>query len=351
MRGGDRMKAAIFVKPGKIEVTEVAKPTLQKPTDAIIKIVRACVCGSDLWWYRGISKRQANSLVGHEAIGLVAEVGSAVKNVKVGDFVVVPFTHGCGHCVACQAGLDGNCLNQEAGSNGGYQGQYLRYYNADWGLVKIPGQPADYTDEQLNSLLALSDVMATGYHAAFTAEVKTGDTVVVIGDGAVGLCGVIGAKLRGAKRIISLSHHEDRAKLAREFGATDIVSERGDDAVQKVLELTDGAGADAVLECVGATSAIEQAGQVARPGAVIGRVGVPQTEPSSNQLFWKNIGLRGGLASVTTHDRAVLLAAVLEGKIKPGKVFTKRFTLDDVQAAYEAMDKREAIKSLLIISQ
>lgn len=345
------MKAAIFVEPGKMEVTEVEKPTLQKSTDAIIKIVRTCVCGSDLWWYRGISKRQANSLVGHEAIGLVAEVGVDVKNVKVGDFVIVPFTHGCGYCAACQAGFDGNCLNQEAGGNGGYQGQYLRYYNADWGLVKIPGQPADYTDDQLNSLLTLSDVMATGYHAAFTAEVKAGGTVVVIGDGAVGLCGVIGAKLRGAKRIISLSHHEDRAKLAREFGATDIVSERGDMAVQKVLELTDGAGADAVLECVGATSAIEQAGQVARPGAVIGRVGVPQTEPSSNQLFWKNIGLRGGLASVTTHDRAVLLAAVLEGKIEPGKVFTKRFTLDDVQAAYEAMDKREAIKSLLIISQ
>ena len=162
---------------------------------------------------------------------------------------------------------------------------------------------------------------------------------------------MIGAKLRGAKRIISLSHHEDRAKLAREFGATDIVSERGDEAVQRVLELTDGAGADAVLECVGATSAIEQAGQVARPGAVIGRVGVPQTEPSSNQLFWKNIGLRGGIASVTTHDRAVLLDAVLKGEINPGKVFTKRFTLAEIQAAYEAMDQREAIKSLLIVSE
>lgn len=345
------MKAAIFVEPGKMEITETAKPTIQKPTDAIIKVVRACVCGSDLWWYRGISKREKNSFVGHEAIGIVEEVGTDVTNVKPGDFVIVPFTHGCGHCVACKAGFDGNCLNQESGGNGGYQGQYLRYTNTNWALVKIPGQPTDYTDEQLNSLLALSDVMATGYHAAFTAEVKEGDTVVVIGDGAVGLCGVIGAKLRGAKRIISLSHHEDRAKLAREFGATDIVSERGDEAVQRVLELTDGAGADAVLECVGATSAIEQAGQVARPGAVIGRVGVPQTEPSSNQLFWKNIGLRGGIASVTTHDRAVLLDAVLKGEINPGKVFTKRFTLAEIQAAYEAMDQREAIKSLLIVSE
>lgn len=242
-------------------------------------------------------------------------------------------------------------MNQEAGGNGGYQGEYLRFTNANWALVKIPGQPADYTDEQLNDLLTLADVMATGYHAAASAEVKEGDTVAVIGDGAVGLCGVIGAKLRGAKRIISLSHHEDRAKLAKEFGATDIVAERGDDAVKKVLELTDGNGVDAVLECVGAVSAIEQAGKLARPGAIVGRVGVPQTEPSSNNLFWKNIGLRGGIASVTTYDRNVLLDAVLKGEIHPGKVFTKRFSLDDIQKAYEAMDKREAIKSLVIVSE
>ena len=195
--------------------------------------------------------------------------------------------------------------------------------------------------------------MATGYHSAASAEVKEGDTVAVIGDGAVGLCGVIGARLRGAKRIILMSHHEDRAKLGREFGATDIVSERGDDAIKKVMELTNGVGVDAVQECVGAVSAIEQAGKIARPGAVIGRVGVPQIEPSSNTLFWKNIGLRGGIANVTTYatyDKNILLKAVLDGEINPGKVFTKRFDLDYIQEAYEAMDKHEAIKSLVIVA-
>lgn len=255
------MKAAIFVKPGEMTVKDVEKPVIEKKTDAIIRVLRACVCGSDLWWYRGIAKREQGSTVGHEAIGIVEEVGD--------------------------------------------------------------------------------DVTA----------VKPGDTTVVIGDGAVGLCGVIGARLRGAKRVILMSHHADRAALGKEFGATDIVSERGDDAVKKVMELTQGRGADSVQECVGAISAIEQAGQVARPGAIVGRVGVPQTEPASNQMFWKNIGLRGGIASVTTYDKNVLLKAVLDGRINPGKVFTKRFDLDHVQDAYAAMDKREAIKSLLIVSE
>ncbi|WP_076460227.1 zinc-dependent alcohol dehydrogenase family protein [Limosilactobacillus caccae] len=344
------MKATVFMEPGKMEIHEVEKPAIQKPTDAILKVVRACVCGSDLWWYRGISNRKHGSTVGHEAIGIVEEVGADVKNVKPGDFVIAPFTHGCGHCAACLAGFDGNCMNDE-NDGGGYQSEYLRFTNADWALVKVPGKPADYTDEQLNDLLTLSDVMATGYHAAASAEVKEGDTVAVIGDGAVGLCGVIGAKLRGASRIIALSHHEDRAKLATAFGATDIVSARGDDAIKAVMELTDGNGVDAVLECVGAVSAIEQAGQLARPGAIVGRVGVPQTEPASNRLFFKNIGLRGGIASVTTHDRQVLLDAVLKGEIHPDRVFTKRFNLDEIQKAYEAMDKREAIKSLVIVSE
>ena len=235
--------------------------------------------------------------------------------------------------------------------NAGYQAEYMKYMPANNGLVKIPGQPSDYTDEQLASLQALSDVMATGFYAAKSAEVKAGDTVAVIGDGAVGLCGVIGAKLLGAKKIILLSHHADRGELGKEFGATDIVSERGDDAVEAVLKLTeDNAGVDAVLECVGAVSAIEQAGEIARPGAVIGRVGMPQTEPKSNQLFLKNVGLRGGIAAVTKPDKEILLQAVLDGKINPGKVFTKSFDLDHIQEAYEAMSIREAIKSLLIVS-
>lgn len=346
------MKIATFIEAGKMTVTEAPLPDIQKDTDAIIKIVRACVCDSYLWWFRGISKREPNSYTGHEAIGIVETVGNAVTSVKAGDFVIVPFTHGCGHCAACRAGFDGNCSNMEPGGNAGYQGEYLRFTNADWALIKIPGQPSDYSDDLLNSLLTLADVMATGYHAAKTAEVKAGATVVVMGDGAVGLCGVIGAKLLGATRIIAMSRHADRQALAKEFGATDIVAERGDEAVEKVMALTNGAGSDAVLECVGTEQFVETAINVCRPGAVIGRVGVPQkVEMNTNALFWKNIGLRGGVASVTTYDKELLLDAVLTGKINPGKVFTKRFNLDDIQAAYAAMDKRKSIKSLVIVSE
>ncbi len=268
------MKAAYFVKKGLVEAREVEDATLEQDTDAVVRVIRACVCGSDLWWFRGISDRSQGT-VGHEAIGIVEEVGDKVDNVEVGDFVIAPVTHGCMKCKICKAGFDGNCPNVEVGGNKGYQSEKLRFKNAS-ALVKIPGQLSDYTEEQLNDLLTLSDVMATGYHAAASAEVKPGDTVAVIGDGAVGLCGVIAAKLRGAEKIILLSHHEDRAALGKEFGATDIVSERGEDAVKKVLELTDGYGADAVLECVGASGSIDQAGQIARAGAIVGRVGVPQ---------------------------------------------------------------------------
>ncbi|MDE3752033.1 alcohol dehydrogenase catalytic domain-containing protein [Pediococcus pentosaceus] len=345
------MKAAVFIEPGKVEVKEVPKPQVDGDNQAIIRIVRASVCGSDLWWYRGISERQTDTFIGHEAIGVVEETSADIDNIQVGDFVVVPFTHGCGHCVACLNGFEGNCLNQKPGNNGGYQAEYMKYEPANSGLVKIPGKPEDYTDAQLASFQTLSDVMATGYHAAQNAEVKPGSTVAVIGDGAVGLCGVIGAKLLGASKIILLSHHEDRAELGKAFGATDIVDTRGDEAIQDVLKLTkENAGADAILECVGATSAIEQAGQIARPGAVIGRVGVPQSEPKSNQLFWKNVGLRGGIASVTKPDKEVLLQAVLDGEINPGQVFTKSFDLDHIEDAYEAMSNRQVIKALLVIS-
>lgn len=345
------MKAAVFIEPGKVEIKEVPKPQIDGDNQAIIRIVRASVCGSDLWWYRGISERQTDTFIGHEAIGVVEETSADVDNIQVGDFVVVPFTHGCGHCVACLNGFEGNCLNQKPGNNGGYQAEYMKYEPANSGLVKIPGKPEDYTDAQLASFQTLSDVMATGYHAAQNAEVKPGSTVAVIGDGAVGLCGVIGAKLLGASKIILLSHHEDRAELGKAFGATDIVDTRGDEAIQDVLKLTkENAGADAILECVGATSAIEQAGQIAQPGAVIGRVGVPQSEPKSNQLFWKNVGLRGGIASVTKPDKEVLLQAVLDGEINPGQVFTKSFDLDHIEDAYEAMSNRQAIKALLVIS-
>lgn len=342
------MKAAVFVEPGKVAVREVPAPEIDGENQAIIRVVRASVCGSDLWWFRGDNPREAGSLIGHEAIGVVQGVSDDVDQIQPGDFVVVPFTHGCGHCVACRNGFEGNCLNQKPGTNGGYQAEVMKYTPANSGLVKIPGQPSDYSDDQLASLQTLSDVMATGFHAAKNAEVKAGDTVAVIGDGAVGLCGVIGAKLLGAKKIILVSHHADRAALGREFGATDIVDQRGDEAVAAVKALTeDNAGADAVLECVGAESAIAQAGEMARPGAVIGRVGVPHSEPASNQLFWKNVGLRGGIASVTKPVKERLLQAVLDGEVNPGKVFTKTFTLDQIQDAYVAMRDRQAIKSLI----
>lgn len=342
------MKATIFVEPGKMDIQEIAKPELTGKDQAIIRVVRASVCGSDLWWYRGISEKEKGSSAGHEAIGVVEAVSDDVTEIKVGDFVIVPFTHGCGHCAACLAGFDGDCLTHASGSTG-YQAEYLRYASANWGLVKIPGNPEDYSDDMLKSFQTLADVMATGFHAAKTAEVKTGDTVVVMGDGAVGLCGVIGAKLLGAKRIIAMSRHEDRQKLALEFGATDIVAERGEEAIAKVMDLT-GSGADAVLECVGTKESIETAVKVGRPGAIVGRVGVPHIdELDTNALFWRNIGLRGGIAAVTTDDRALLLDAVLSGEINPGKVFNKQFALKDVQAAYVAMDKREAIKSLLVM--
>ena len=347
------MKAAIFVKPGQMECRQIDQPTIQQPTDALIKVVRDSVCGSDMWWYRGITPYQSGNQEGHEAIGIVEAVGDQVTHVKPGDFVICPFTHGCGHCPACLAGFEGNCQNFGYDIKNGYQAEYLRYTGADWSLVKVPGQPSDYTDEQLNDLLTLADVMATGYHAANLAHVQAGDTTVVMGDGAVGLCGVIAAKLRGAKRIILMSRHEDRQQLGQEFGATDFVAERGDEAVQKVLQLTHGAGADSVLECVGTELAMKTCFGLARAGAVIGGVGVPQNAHMVNltDLFGQNIGVQGGTASVTTYDRQVLLKAVLNGQIHPGHVFTRRFDLDHINEAYSAMDKRQAIKSLLIVSQ
>lgn len=254
--------------------------------------------------------------------------------------------------------------------NAGYQAEYVRFKNAGWALIKVPGEASDYTDAELNSFLTLADVMATGYHAAASAEVKEGDTVVVMGDGAVGLCGVIAARMRGAKRIIAMSRHVDRQELlsfftakkitmsrhvdrqelALEFGATDIVAERGDEAVAKVMAMTHGSGADAALECVGTQLSLDTAAKVCRPGVIVGRVGVPHGEDvDTSILFWKNVGLRGGVAPVTTYVRNILLPAVLNGTIHPGKVFTKRFTLDQIQEAYDAMDRREAIKSLLVI--
>ena len=345
------MKAAVFIEPGQVRIEDREAPQVTAPSDAIVKVVRASVCGSDLWFYRGIAKRSGGDTVGHEAIGIVTEVGADVTTLTPGDFVIVPFTHGCGHCAACLAGYDANCSNANFGRNAGYQAEYMRAPNADGALIKIPGTPSDYSEDLLKSFVTLADVMATGYHAAVSADVRPGATAVVFGDGAVGLCGVISAKLGGAERIIIMSRHEDRQRLAREFGATDVVAERGDEAVARVLELTNGVGADATLECVGTAQSTETAFAVARAGSMIGRVGVPQSRDLDvNALFWRNVGLKGGPANVTTYVRQILLEKVLDGSINPGRVFTGEYELDAIQDAYAAMDERRVIKSLVRVA-
>lgn len=348
------MKSAIYKGIKTMACEEHAKPTLIESDDAIIRVVRACVCGSDLWFFR--DGCEADTQTGHEAVGVVESVGGDVTIAKPGDFVIVPFPYSCGECPVCKAGFESSCPHGGyfGGEGLGCQAQYLRVPHANGTLVVVPGEAKSFTDEQLADLLALSDVMPTGYHAAASAEVKPGDTVVVFGDGAVGLCGVLSAKIRGARRIIAMSRHADRQALAREFGATDIVEERGDEAVARVMEMTDGYGADAVLECVGSALSNDTAMKVARCGAVVGRVGLPHgVEADIPGLFYRNVGLRGGPAPVRHYDTAVdhLLDLVLNGEIHPGRVFTAEFTLDDIQAAYDAMDQRKTIKSLLRVSE
>lgn len=345
------MKSAMFMKKGLVEVQDVDKPTVKNPDDVVIKVLRACVCGSDLWAYRGLDDKPANSInSGHEAIGIVEEVGADITTVKPGDFVIAPFTHGCGHCPACLAGFDGVCQDHSDNFSNGTQAEYYLAQHAQWSLVKVPGKPEDYSEAMLKSFLTLADVMATGYHAARVADVKPGDTVVVMGDGAVGLSAIIAAKLRGAKRIISTSRHDDRRELAAEFGATDNVAERGDEAVEKILAMTNG-GADAVLECVGTAQSTDTAMKVGRPGAIVGRVSLPHDATMDMATpFYRNTAVAGGPASVTTYDKDLLLKAVLDGKINPGKVFTKTFTLDEINDAYQAMADRQVIKSYVKVS-
>ncbi|MFR0579973.1 zinc-binding dehydrogenase [Limosilactobacillus mucosae] len=345
------MKTAIFAEPGKMVIKEVAKPTLQADDDVIIRVIRTCVCGSDLWSYSQGDAKEKNSINGgHEALGIVEEVGSAITTVKSGDFVIAPFTHGCGHCQACLAGYDGTCDEHQGYSNWsiGFQSEYIRFTYGNWALVKIPGQPADYSEGMMKSFMTLADVMATGYHAARTADVKHGDRVVVVGDGAVGQCAVIAAKMMGASQVVIMSRHEDRQKLAQEFGATAYVAERGEEGAQKVKELL-GGGADAALDCVGSEASINQCLAVVHNGGHVSRIGVPHGNVDPFTLFARNIALTGGSASVTTYDKNVLLKAVLDGQINPGKVFTKTYTLDQINEAYQDMADRKTIKSYIVI--
>jgi len=344
------MKAAIFRAERQIGLGERPDPTIDAPTDAVVRVVRGCVCGSDLWYYRGVNQHKVGS-IGHEFIGVVDQVGDAVTDLHVGDFVIAPFTFNDGTCPACLHGFQSSCVHGGAFGNGdidGGQGEYVRTPFADATLVKVPG--SDFTDEQLASFTALSDVMCTGYHAAVSAGVTEGDTVAVVGDGAVGLSGVLAAKLLGAGRIIALSRHADRQAVAKEFGATDIVEERGDDAIAAVLRLTDGVGVDAALECVGTDQSIETAAGITRAGGMIGAVGVPLYEKFEYKtLFWKNIGIKGGVAPARQYIPE-LLEHVLAGEINPGRVFDFTTDLDHVAEAYAAMDERRAIKSLLKVS-
>lgn len=348
------MRTAIFEKAGSMIIEEVEKPTLQAADDVIIKVVRACVCGSDLWSYSHGDDKEAHSPnSGHEAIGIVEEVGTAITTVKPGDFVIVPFTHGCGHCDACHDGFDGSCDNHPGGTNfsNSFQSEYIRFHRADWALVKIPGQPSDYSEGMLKSLLTLADVMPTGYHAARVADVKPGDKVVVIGDGAVGQCAVIAAKMRGASQIVMMSRHEDRQQMALESGATAIVAERGEEGIAKVRYIL-GGGADAALECVGTEHSIDQALGVLRGGGRVGFVGVPHyANHALGSTFRKNTAVAGGPASVTTYDKQILLKAVLDGDINPGRVFTDTYKLDDINQAYQDMADRKTIKSMLVINE
>jgi threonine dehydrogenase-like Zn-dependent dehydrogenase len=340
------MRAAIFNEPRSIITGDRPDPSILEPTDAIVRVVLACVCGSDLWYYRGDSAF-APGPIGHEFIGVVEDTGRAIDNLKKGDLVIAPFAFSDGSCPNCQHGVTTACMNGgffPMNGDGG-QGEAVRVPLADTTLVTVPG--SGHSEEMLRSLLSLSDVMATGHHAAVCAQVKPGQTVAVVGDGAVGLSGVLAAKRMGAERIIALSRHADRQALATEFGATDIVAERGDEAIEKVKEMTGGVGVDATLECVGTGQSMETAISVARAGSMVGFVGVPHgVELPISQMFFRTVGVRGGGAPVWVY-LPELLADVLAGKINPGRVLDYETDLEGIGEAYAAMDERRAIKSLV----
>jgi threonine dehydrogenase-like Zn-dependent dehydrogenase len=336
------MLGTVLYGPRDVRFEERDTPTLLKPTDAIIRMSATCVCGSDLWPYRGINPVPEPTPMGHEYCGIVEEVGSGVTSVRPGQFVIGSFFASDNTCPHCQAGYQTSCEHKEIISTA--QAPILRVPLADGTLVATPDIPSD---DLIPSLLAVSDVMGTGWFAADAANVKPGKTVAVVGDGAVGLLGGLSAKQMGAERIISMSRHEARQKLAREFGATDIVAERGDEGVTRIKELTDGIGADSVLECVGTQESMMQAIRAARPGGFVGYVGVPHgVELNGEELFYSHVHLHGGPAPVRRF-LPELIDLVWNGKINPGKVFDLTLPLDQIAEGYRAMDERRAIKALL----
>jgi len=340
------MRAAIFEGPGKVTAGDRPDATLKERTDAVVRVLLACVCGSDLWYYRGETPFPAPGPIGHEFIGVVEDVGADVGTVAKGDLVIAPFAFSDGTCPHCRHGITTACANGgffPMNGDGG-QGEAVRV-PADGTLVSVPG--SGHSDQMLRSLLTLSDVMSTGHHAAVCAGVTAGSTVAVVGDGAVGLSAVLAAHRLGADRIIALSRHEARQELAREFGATEIVAERGDEAIEKILETTGGVGVDGAMECVGTEQSMSTAIGIARPGSVVGFVGVPHgVELPVTRMFRKTIGVHGGPAPARVYIPE-LLDDVLEGRIDPGRVLDYETDLDGIAEAYAAMDDRRAIKSLV----
>ena len=337
------MRATLMYAAGDVRVEDVPDASIKDPTDVLLRITSSCICGSDLWPYKSMPHDDAGRQMGHEFIGVVEDVGADVATVKAGDLVLSPFLWSDGTCVFCHEGLHTSCLH--GGRYGfadvpGGQSEAVRVPQADGTLV---GLPVGEDDALMPSLLALTDVMGTGHHAALAAKVGPGKTVAVVGDGAVGLCGVIASKRLGAERIVLLGSNPDRIALGQEFGATDVVRERGDEAVERVRELTE-FGAHSVLECVGLEQAVETALAIARPGGAIGRVGVPEHDSTPTAVaFWKNASIAGGPAPVRAYIEE-LLPDVLEGRIEPGRVFDRTGSIEDVPDGYRAMNDRQVLK-------
>ena len=342
------MRATVMFGAGDVRIQDVPDARPIEPTDAVVRVTHACICGSDLWPYGTLERSDTGRRMGHEAIGVVDAVGADVRTMKVGDVVVMPFAYSDGTCDFCHEGLHTSCIHGGFFGSGGVDGaqaEALRVPQADGTLFVLP---VGEDDALMPSLLTLSDVLGTGHHAAVVAKVGPGKSAAVVGDGAVGLCGVIAAKRLGAEQIIILGRHAGRIALAREFGATDVVSERGDEAVELVRELTGGFGVHSVLECVGLGQSALTAIGIARPGGAVGRVGLPQdaTMPASQPAFYDNVTVGGGPAPVRAYIEE-LLPDVLEGRIEPGKVFDRVMGLDEVPDGYRAMADRESIKVMV----
>ncbi|MDB5170533.1 MAG: dehydrogenase [Candidatus Saccharibacteria bacterium] len=343
------MKAAIFQGKGKIEVQEVPDPVIQNPDEVIVKITHSCICGSDLWFYRGLSPKDEGSRIGHEFMGIVEAVGDEVKNLKIGDLVIAPFSISDGICQECRVGETRFCRNGRFWGTGGYdagQGEKVRVPLADGTLVVVPEKNLD--EHMIRALLPLTDVLSTGHHAAVDAHVGEGSTVAVIGDGAVGLCAVAASKRLGASRIFLVSTHEDRASLGKQFGATDIIAVRGQEAIKQIKAATDDLGVDCALECVGMADAWDLAFGAVRIGGNIGFVGVPHGVPDIpvSKLFSSDVGVKGSGASAR-HYIPELMPDVLSGKLDVSAIFTKTIPLSDIAEGYKDMDERREIKVLI----